>query len=354
MKNKDLHNFDTLDYRELIPRNGFIFKFRKKDNRFVHTFVEGSFITDAITPSATVVGHTLEDFLPQKQALEKLTYYERAWNGESVTYEGQIDDVQYVASLNPMMRDGQVMEVIGTAIDISDQKRSETKIQELEKLSVVSELAAGIAHEIRNPLTSLFGFTQVIKEHVKDDSIQDYLDIMRNELDRIDDIVNKFMFIAQPDKTMNISECSINSIIASVIKSLESQVAIKGIKLNFHNQTMITAECDQSLIAKVLKNLIQNALEATNENSGDIEVSLKDINQQHYLIQITDKGSGMTKERLKRLFEPFYTTKEKGTGLGLMIDRRIIELHQGIIDFKSEVGKGTEVNITLPKVLKPK
>ena len=185
---------------------------------------------------------------------------------------------------------------------------------------------------------------------MKDDSIHDYLDIMRNELDRIDDIVNKFMFIAQPDQTVNISECSINSIIASVIKSLENQVAIKGIGLNFHSQTTITAECDQSLITKVLKNLIQNALEATNENSGDIEVSLKDT-QQHYSIHITDKGSGMTKERLKRLFEPFYTTKEKGTGLGLMIDRRIIELHQGTIDFKSELGEGTEVKITLPKIL---
>ena len=241
--------------------------------------------------------------------------------------------------------------MIGTAFDITDQKRNEAKIQELEKLSVVGELAAGIAHEIRNPLTSLIGFTQVLKERATDDPMDGYLNIMLDELDRINDIIDKFMFIAQPDKTVNFRKHSINSIISNVIESMEREFSLKGIRIVFDDDTMIRAECDQSLITKVLKNLIQNALEATDENSEDIKVSLKDISETHYLIQITDKGSGMTNERLKKLFEPFYTTKEKGTGLGLMINRRIIELHQGIIDFKSEVGKGTQVKITLPKTL---
>lgn len=350
MENKYLHGFN-IDYRGIIPRNGFVFRFIKRDNDYIHTFVEGSFITDTLTPTAMVVGHTLLDFLPQKQALQKLTYYERAWDGENVTYEGNIDDVHYVASLNPIINDGEVVEVIGTAFDITDQKRNEAKIQELEKLSVVGELAAGIAHEIRNPLTSLIGFTQVLKERATDDPMDGYLNIMLDELDRINDIIDKFMFIAQPDKTVNFRKHSINSIISNVIESMEREFALKGIRIDFDDDTVIQAECDQSLITKVLKNLIQNALEATDENSEDIKVSLKDISETHYLIQITDKGSGMTNERLKKLFEPFYTTKEKGTGLGLMINRRIIELHKGIIDFKSEVGKGTQVKITLPKTL---
>ncbi|MGE7604365.1 ATP-binding protein [Peribacillus sp. NPDC097675] len=349
MKKKDLHGFNNVDYLELIPRNGFVFRYIKKNNDYIHTFVEGSFMTDALTPTDMVIGHTLLDFLPHKQALQKLTYYERAWRGENVTYEGNIDDVYYVASLNPIINDGEVVEVIGTAFDISDQKRNEAKIQELEKLAVVGELAAGIAHEIRNPLTSLIGFTQVLKERTKDDPMQGYLDIMMDELDRINDIIDKFMFIAQPDKTVNIGVHSINSIISNVIESMEEECALKGIEIDFDDETRIKAECDQSLITNVLQNLISNALEATKENREDIKISLKNISEKHYLIKITDKGSGMTDERLKKLFEPFYTTKEKGTGLGLMINRRIIQLHQGMIDFKSEVGKGTEVQITLPK-----
>ncbi|MFJ7745412.1 nitrogen regulation protein NR(II) [Peribacillus sp. NPDC097295] len=351
MENKDLHGFNIVNYHELIPRNGFVFRFIKKDNDYIHTFVEGSFITDTLTPTAMVVGHTLLDFLPKKQALQKLVYYERAWDGDNVTYEGNIDDVHYVASLNPIEHDGEVVEVIGTAFDITDQKRNEAKIQELEKLSVVGELAAGIAHEIRNPLTSLIGFTQILKERANDDPMQSYLGIMMDELDRINDIIDKFMFIAQPDKTVEIKVYSINSIISNVIESMEKEFALKGISIEFDDDTLIRAECDRSLITKVLQNLIQNALEATEQNSEDIKISLKDISEKHYLIQITDKGSGMTNERLKKIFEPFYTTKEKGTGLGLMINRRIIQLHQGIIDFKSEVGKGTEVKITLPKTL---
>ncbi|KWW21365.1 hypothetical protein AS888_17425 [Peribacillus simplex] len=343
--NKALDN----DYRDLIPRNGFLFKFIKKDNDFIHTFVEGDFITKSIMPTAMVIGKKLSDFLPMKQALIKQRFYEIAWDGETVNYEGKVGDIHYVASLNPLMVNGKVTEVIGTAIDITDKKRNENKLLELEKLAVVGELAAGIAHEIRNPLTSIIGFTQIISERVDDASIHDYLGIMMRELDRINSIVNEFMFIAKPDETMKASKYNINSLIADVNKFMEPQSNLKGIRINFDSQSeQITAVCDQNLMKQVLINLIQNSIEATEENGEEIKISLGQASDDKFFIHITDKGNGMTSDRLKRLFEPFYTTKEKGTGLGLMICRRIIELHQGTIEFKSDVGTGTEVTIILP------
>jgi signal transduction histidine kinase len=346
----NIQDFDNVDYRDLIPRNGFVFKFIKKDNDFIHTFIEGDHIT-AVIPSSKIVGKTVFEFLTEKQATQKHSFYERAWNGETVNYAGELHGLHYVASLNPLIIDDKIVEVIGTAIDITDEKRNEGKIQELEKLSLVGELAAGIAHEIRNPLTSLIGFTQVIKERVNDVVLQEYLGIMMGELDRINNIVNEFMFIAKPNETMKVANTNINSIISNVIKFMEPQSNIKGIKINFEFQSIITAECDHNQIKQVLINLIQNAIEATTDNNENIKISLKGISKEKYLIQISDRGSGITNDRLKRLFEPFYTTKEKGTGLGLMICRRIVELHQGTIEFKSYLGLGTVVKITLPKTL---
>lgn len=351
MNTNGMQDLNAVDYRDLIPRNGFVFKFIKQDDDYIHTFVEGDFITNMITPVQMVVGKTLFDFLPKEQAAHKLKFYKRAWNGETVNYEGGKDDVYYVASLNPIKINGVVVEVFGTAIDITEEKRNEAKIQELEKLAVVGELAAGIAHEVRNPLTSLMGFTQILQECVEDRNAHEYLGIMMKELDKINNIVNDFMFIANPHETLDIKKCTMNSIISNMIKNMDIQLKIKGIRIDFDDQTLITAECDESLITQVLMNLIQNALEATKEKGEDIKISLKNISESHYLIEITDKGSGMTTDRLKRLYEPFYTTKEKGTGLGLMISRRIVDVHHGTIDFKSCIGEGTAVKITLPKTL---
>ena len=342
---------NDVNYRDLIPKNGFVFKYKKIGNQFVHTFVEGEFITRMITPVDMVVGHTLFDFLPEDRAAYKAKFYEQAWNGETVNYEGVIDTVYYVASLNPIIENNKVVEVIGTAIDITDEKRNVDKTQELEKLAVVGELAAGIAHEIRNPLTSLMGFTQVLKERVMDVEVHNYLGIMMEELDRINQIINEFMFIAKPGDSMNIGSHSIGPILKNVAKLMQSQALLKGLSIKVDIQGDVTAECDSNLIKQVLINLVQNGIDASSKDNDPISISLTDQSDDTYLIKITDHGAGISSDRLKRLYEPFYTTKEKGTGLGLMICRRIIELHKGSIDFKSSPDSGTEVTLVLLKKL---
>lgn len=337
-----------IDYRNLIPRqNGFVFKFIKKDNQYIHTFSEGDFLEKLGISSSYVIGKTLFEFLPEEIAAQKQKFYEMAWNNGPVNYEGEINGSFYIASLNPMVINGETVEVNGTAIDITTEKKNELKLRQMEKLSLVGELAAGIAHEIRNPLTSITGFTQILNESIQDPSLKGYLEIMLDELDRINTIVSEFMFIAKPTEGLDCKEINIGSLISSVIFFMNPQFNLNSVNITLNLDSSINAFCDANQIKQVLINLFQNAIEATTTNKN-IEISLKKENDKYFSIKIRDYGIGMSEERQKRLFEPFYTTKEKGTGLGLMVCKRIVENHQGTIDIKSAQGEGTVVTIFMP------
>lgn len=338
----------NMDFRTLLPRgNGFVFKFVKKNNQFIHTFIEGNLLTKmGITPSM-IIGKTLFDFLPFEDASRKNLIYQKAWNGSSINYEGKFKDKFYIASLNPLIVNSKVIEVNGIAIDITIQKKDERKLLEMEKLSVIGGLAAGIAHEIRNPLTSIKGFTQMIKESIQDEKIEKYLTIMLDDMDRISNIVNEFMFIAKPKETLELKQVDINSLISNVIHFMEPQSNFKSISIKTYFYKQIIALCDPNQLKQVLINLLQNAIEASKDNTN-IDVTLRESGKNEYMIQVADHGYGMPKERLDKLFEPFFTTKEKGTGLGLMMCKRIIETHHGTILIDSVEGEGTTVRITLP------
>jgi signal transduction histidine kinase len=341
---------NKVNYRNLIPRkNGFVFKFVKVGEHFIHTYAEGDFLDRIGVSPSEIIGKTLFEFFPEEQAIQKQHFYEKAWSGKTVNYEGSINDCFYIASLSPLLIDSKVVEVNGTAIDITVEKKNERKIQDMDKLSVIGQLAAGIAHEIRNPLTSIKGFAQIIRERVDQPEVKAYLSIMLDELERMNQIVNEFMALAKPHETIHIQEVDINGLITSVIQFMEPQSLLKKIRIIANFEYSITAFIDESQIKQVLINLLQNAMEASDTSENSIEITLKRIDNQHYSIQVKDQGPGMTIERQSRLFEPFYTTKEKGTGLGLLICKQIIDAHKGRIEITSRHGEGTSVNIILPK-----
>ncbi len=331
----------------IVPVDSFfVFTFVKRDNVFIHTSVNGD-LEMGLTPS-DVVNNTLDKFFPANQVQSKLQYYEKAWNGEAVKYLGSMNDYHYVAFLEPILEDGKVVEVKGTAVNITEAKMNEDRMQEIEKRSMLVELSAGIAHEIRNPLTSIIGFSQIIKERTDDTVIKNYIEIMLTELNRINQIVNEFMFISKPAEAMTMTETNINALIMDVIKFMEPQSNLRSIKINPYLEEEIVSVCDPNQIKQVLINLIQNALEATIDSNKSIEICLYSDHPDTFTIAVKDKGYGISKERQGRLFEPFYTTKEKGTGLGLLISRRIIEVHKGTINFQSDLAKGTVMKVKLP------
>ena len=340
----------TVDYEQFIPREtGFIFKFIKKDNRFIHTFIEGKLIEKVGLCPDLVIGRSLTEFLPPDQVKRKEIFYEKAWNGEQVNYEGSIGGIYYLAVLNPIRINGETVEVIGTTIDITKEKIREKQAQQMEKLSVVGELAAGIAHEIRNPLTSLKGFAKIVKESVTDQKLIPYLDIMLDEMERINQIVNEFMFIAKPKENVRFQYTNINKLLRDCIQFMGPQANLKSINIELEAEVQINLNCDGNQIKQVLINILQNAIEATENNGHFIGVSLEEMSAESVMITVSDKGCGISESRFNRLFEPFYSTKEKGTGLGLLTCKRIIDLHQGSINIESQPGEGTTIRIVLPR-----
>lgn len=244
--------------------------------------------------------------------------------------------------LSTQTNEGQVLFV---SMDITERKNTEDYLRKSEKLSVVGELAAGVAHEIRNPLTSIKGFIQLLKSKSNEDSF--YHEIMLSEIERINYIVSEFLVLAKP-QVVHFEERQLHKLLQSVTTLLGTQAIIKNIEIvSDISDDMPPIYCEDNQLKQVFINVIKNAIEAM-PNGGQITVIAKKHGQDSVLIRFIDEGTGIPKERMEKLGEPFYTTKEKGTGLGLMVSFKIIEAHQGTIQFHSELGKGTTIDIILP------
>ncbi|WP_438445818.1 ATP-binding protein [Gorillibacterium sp. sgz5001074] len=228
--------------------------------------------------------------------------------------------------------------------DLTTRKMVEEKLGRSDKMSAVGQMAAGVAHEIKNPLTSLKGFVQLLRKKAPDHST--YYDIMSAELDRIHAIVNDFMMIAKP-KQVEFKEQPVQDLIRHVISLLESQAYLSHIKLIQHFDAVLPPVMgDGNQLKQVFINLLKNAIEAM-PDGGHILVRMS-RRPEAVNIQISDEGVGIPPDKLQKLGEPFYTTKENGTGLGLNVCYRIIEEHRGHLYITSRVGEGTTVEIVLP------
>lgn len=227
--------------------------------------------------------------------------------------------------------------------DITQQKVAEEMLLRNEKLSVVGELAAGIAHEIRNPLTSIKGFIQLLEEneHVSDR----YLTIMSAEMDRINQIVGELLILSKPHLRES-RPFDIREVLDYVGKVMGHEALMKGINLKVDlPQEPIEIIGDRNQCIQVVINITKNAIEAMEE--GLITIKAHCL-EEEILITIQDQGAGIPADRLERLGEPFFTLKEKGMGLGLTISQKIIEGHKGSLKIESELGEGTRVTIGFP------
>lgn len=460
-------------------QQGITYKFKKQDEKFIHTLCDGELLYRMGFTSEQILGRELHEFIPIEIAEEILKSYQRAWNGEhDVSYEGEFNGIHYLASLRPIRRGGQVVEVIGSCADITERKRMEESLrlsearyrliaenmsdvikvldvnaffqyaspshetifgllpEELEgtmiyhlihpedqphveeklteiilsrkpiqieyrhkhahvhdywihveaqgtpvlgkdgeiehivivarditerkqaeellrkadRLSVVAELAAGVAHEIRNPLTSIKGFVQLMKLGM---SQPEYFDIMLDEFQRLEGIIHEFLMLAKP-QMIQLKPTNLLSLLEHVMKWSETQANIHNIRVQYEfEENILPIWCDEDKLKQVFINLLQNAMESM-PDGGEIVLQVNQCDGNRVSILIADHGCGIPEERMKSLGEPFYSTKEKGIGLGLMISFRIIEEHKGTIQFESEVDKGTTVEVILPLTLEEK
>ncbi|MCI2256056.1 PAS domain S-box protein [Domibacillus sp. PGB-M46] len=452
-------------------QQGMIFKFVEEDGLFIHTLCDGELLYRLGLLPEQVVGKKLSDFLPSEAAEQKNEHYQRAWNGqEHATYEGIINGVYYAASLRPIRRSGQVVEVIGSCIDIterkqveealkrseanyrlitdnmedlirvldvdgtilyaspshetvlgyppefyegksifdrvhpddisdsqreflhmistqkpsqfefrmkhangdwvyvdskktpvlgengeieriivvardiSERKKTEEFIRRTEKLAVAGQLAAGVAHEIRTPLTSLKGFLQLMRDELDDPG---YTDIMLSEISNVEKVVDEFLAFVKP-QVSKVASIDINMLLDHVMTLASTQAALKSIQIVKKTDAELPdLYCDGQQIKRVFIHILQNAVEATS-NGGIIKIQTVRHGPDHIKFRFIDQGHGISEDRMKSIGEPFYGLKEKGTGLGLMISHKIIEEHGGNLHLESIVNKGTVVEVILP------
>jgi signal transduction histidine kinase len=232
--------------------------------------------------------------------------------------------------------------------DITERKLAAEIIRKSDKLSVIGELAAGVAHEIRNPLTSIQGFLQFMKPNYKDEH---YFDIMLSEIERIKLIIGEMLVLSKPQAEKREMK-GVRDLCQRIIDLFEPQANLNNVQIITEFDSNIPdIWCEENQLKQVFVNILKNAIEAM-DNGGKIFVQIKKIDDSNILIRFIDQGLGIEQERIDRLGEPFYSTKEKGTGLGLMVSFRIIERHNGKIKISSVKNQGTTVDVILPATIR--
>lgn len=257
--------------------------------------------------------------------------------------DGTSFPVEY--NINPMIENGKHVGTVITFRDVTEKIKTEELLLEWEKLSLVGKMAAGVAHEIRNPLTSLKGFLQLISANASVN--KEYLSIMDSEFDRIESIIKDLLVFSKPQKEQYL-ECNLVELVDQVIFLMEPQATLKNVVIMAYFEfEKIILNCIPHQIKQVVMNLIKNGLEAI-ENGGSVTIHVS-VQDDYAILKIQDNGQGMSKTDLQRLGTPFHSTKESGTGLGIMMTEIIIKNnHDGKISVESMENKGTTFTIHLP------
>ncbi|MCM3569333.1 ATP-binding protein [Neobacillus mesonae] len=255
--------------------------------------------------------------------------------------------IEFESRCMPVKGDGHTFEqIVMISRDITERKKSEEMLLQSEKLSIVGELAAGVAHEIRNPLTTIKGFVQLYKA---ENSSLAYSDLLLEELERIERITSEMLSLGKP-QAVQLVQADLRELLENTIDFLAPQAHMNNIQFTLeYDDSPITITCGKNQLKQVFLNLFKNAMEAM-PKGGMIEIQLRKTADDIGTVFIQDHGRGIPEEMLPRLGEPFYSLKEKGTGLGLMICHKIIKQHKGTITYKSKLNEGTLVEINLPMV----
>ncbi|EPZ51655.1 ATP-binding protein [Alicyclobacillus acidoterrestris] len=214
-----------------------------------------------------------------------------------------------------------------------------------EKLRAVGQLAAGIAHEIRNPFTSVMGFLQLMENTVHD-SQQKYFSVMQSELARIESITNEMLALAKP-QAMQYRPINLPDVLMDTVNLLSAQAHMNNVEIETQldsNEAPVIAEFNR--LKQVFVNVIKNRMESMS-GGGVLQIRMHQTGEL-VIVSFSDHGTGIPDEIMNKIGDPFFTTKEDGTGLGLVVSQNIIRDHSGTMDITSEYGKGTTVTISFP------
>lgn len=229
-------------------------------------------------------------------------------------------------------KEGKITGAIINTRDITQKKYLEKEVARLDQLNLVGEMAAGIAHEIRNPMTTARGFLQLLKAKDECAKFTDYFELIIEELDRANSIITEFLSMAK-NKRIDLIQCNLKSIIQALAPLIQADAAIYDKSVEITCEEVPDLLLDEKEIRQLILNLVINGLEAM-ENRGVLSIRI--FTRDHEVIlSVQDQGKGIDPEILEKLGTPFFTTKEKGTGLGLAICYSVAARHNANIDVKS-------------------
>lgn len=236
---------------------------------------------------------------------------------------------------------------------ILENERLSYEVQRSEKMNIVGQLAASVAHEVRNPMTTVKGFLQLLKDDAIAPEKRDlYIDLSLEELERTDTIINNYLSLAKPVDELKILE--IKKEVHYVIETMSSFASFhNAVIIEKHQENQLFIKGNSEKLRQVLINIVKNGIEAAQSDiNAKIEIRTFE-SRSNVKIEIEDNGKGMSEDEVKRLGMPFYSTKEAGTGLGMMVCYRIIKTMQGTIHVTSKKDRGTCFTIVLPKAKEP-
>lgn len=362
---EDVHQiiafFEVQHYNDYLAVGAYVHAFHNSDS-FMLVIDHKGMICD-INDMHNAFFNVSKDYFVGKQAAvllaffqddkEQLINYEKdvqiyGYAEETKRYERSVDDIRYYHIST--FFDSKTQTYLVRIDNRTEKIVLEERLAHSGSLSTVGELAASIAHEIRNPMTTLKGFVQLLKLSANDDAIK-YLAVIDDEIARMESILNEMLILSKPGMNKK-TILSLEVLVADMIQVMHPKALLEGItierKVNSLQSTLMTADADK--IKQVLLNLFKNAFEAMSPG-GTLTVSIELDDAQQLILTISDTGKGMNESQISRVFMPFFTCKPEGTGLGLPFVLRTIEEHGGTISVESEVDVGTTFIVTFPMVI---
>lgn len=245
-------------------------------------------------------------------------------------------------------RNGTTKGAMAVFTPVGRQQELESAVIKAEKLAILGQMAAGMVHEIRNPLTIISGFLQLVQNDLKGTSKEKYITVSLAELNRVNSLLTEFLQMSKPGYSKR-TPCCISKIINDVVMLVESEVYHRNLEINLNITNDLPAILgDSDQLKQVFLNILKNAFEAL-PGGGKILLNTSLSKHEDFVqVVIRDTGVGMDEQTMANIFDPFFTTKENGTGLGMFIIKEIINNHGGRLDIQSKPGNGTTVTVLLP------